>query len=273
MLRERLKGNFDLLLLAVLAAAPAHGCGLNMPQAVEQAITRFGPPSAIARGLPRSAAYRTFLAQLVETALLLVSLLCLAGGVAAIPAGVLGLAGNTALVTGDPQGQTVPADRCRQLAQMTPARDCAQVLATHLQEVLRNHLLGGVAGFVILVLCCCTCAGRPAQSCCRPDSPSPCAAHYWARSPYRCWRSAFTTWHGTPTAPPASSAVVTSWSPRPLCWPPPSCARRPSRDKPPARPEACLPRRGGDRPDSCLAGSDHQPGRSTPCEMAQGLTG
>jgi PadR family transcriptional regulator len=91
---------------------------------------RFGPPAAAARGLPAVAAYRVLLAQITETALLVISALLLAVGAAAVPTAILAMAGNPGLATGDAS---------RVLAQQD------------LQDVLRNHLLTGWLGFLVLV--------------------------------------------------------------------------------------------------------------------------
>jgi hypothetical protein len=125
--------------------------GLDERQATEQALTRFGPPSAVARGLPSVAAYQTMLSQLTETALLVIGVLCLAAGAAAIPAAILGLAGNPGMVTGDRAGMAVTAARCQQLLHMVAAPSCGQALSTHhLEEVIRDHLLGGWVGVAAL---------------------------------------------------------------------------------------------------------------------------
>ena len=126
--------------------------GLDKPQAVDEALRRFGPPPAAARGLPSLAAYRALLAQMTEAALLVISALLLAVGVAAVPAGILGLTGNPDLVTGDPSRPALTHGRCQQLLHMFAASGCGQALAGHhLQEVIRNHLLTGWLGFLVLV--------------------------------------------------------------------------------------------------------------------------
>lgn len=120
--------------------------------ATEEALRRFGPPAAVARGLPSQGGYRSLLAQMGETVVLATGLLFLAAGAAAVPAAIVGLAGNVDLVTGDRPGWTPGPERCRQLVSMTGVPDCVRALgAHHLQEVLRDHLMGGVAGFVLLV--------------------------------------------------------------------------------------------------------------------------
>jgi hypothetical protein len=126
--------------------------GLDKPQAVDEALNRFGPPAAVARGLPSLAAYRALLAQITETALLVISALLLAAGVAAVPTAILGLAGNPDLVTGDPSRPALTPERCQQLLHMVAAPSCGQALAGHhLQEVIRSHLLTGWLGFLVLV--------------------------------------------------------------------------------------------------------------------------
>lgn len=125
--------------------------GLDKPQAVDEALQRLGPPSVVARGLPSLAAYRALLAQMVEAALLVISALLLAVGVAAIPTAILGLTGNPDLVTGDPAQPALTHGRCQQLLHMFAAPSCGQALADHhLQEVIRNHLLTGWLGFLVL---------------------------------------------------------------------------------------------------------------------------
>lgn len=125
--------------------------GLDKPQAADQALRRFGPASAVARGLPSLAAYRTLLAQMIEAALLVVSALLLAAGVAAIPAAILGLTDNPDLVTGDPSRLALTPGRCQQLLHTFAGSSCAQALGYHhLQEVIRNHLLTGWLGFLVL---------------------------------------------------------------------------------------------------------------------------
>lgn len=125
--------------------------GIGTAQATEEALRNFGPPRVVARGLPRRAVYRSLLGQMTETTMFAVSLLCLAVGVAAIPAAVLGLTANPGLVTGDQPGPAPGLGRCQQLLHMTAAPSCAQALvAHHLQEVIRNHLLSGWFGFLVL---------------------------------------------------------------------------------------------------------------------------
>ena len=166
---ERLQSYLDELLLALrgrprevrrlLVEAEAHlrdaidaevAAGADRVDAVERAVRRFGPPSAVARGLPRAAAYRTLAAQLVEAALLVVGLLCVAVGLAAVPAALVGLTGHADLVTGDPPSVPGPA-RCQYLQHLTAAQDCTQALsAHHVVEVVRSHLVVGVVGFVVV---------------------------------------------------------------------------------------------------------------------------
>lgn len=125
--------------------------GLDKTQAAEETLKRFGPPSAVARGLPSRAAYRVLLAQMTEAALLVISTLALAAGVAAVPAAILGLTGNPDLVTGDPARPALTHGRCQQLLHMFAAPSCGQALADHhLEEVIRNHLFTGWLGFLIL---------------------------------------------------------------------------------------------------------------------------
>lgn len=167
---ERIEAYLDELMLALrgrprearrlLREAETHlralvdaglAAGLDERQAAEQALARFGPPSAVARGLPSGVAYRTMLSQLTETALLVISVLCLAAGAAAIPAAILGLAGNPSLVTGDRPGTAVTAARCQQLLHLVTATSCGQALSTHhLEEVIRDHMAGGWAGVIVL---------------------------------------------------------------------------------------------------------------------------
>jgi hypothetical protein len=166
---EPLQAYLDQLLLALrgrprdvrrlLAEVEAHlhdaidaelAAGADHADAVQQALHRFGPPSAVARGLPRGPAYRTLAAQLCEAILLLIGLLCLAVGLAGPPAAIVGLTGHADLVTGDPPSVPGPA-RCRYLTHLTTVRDCAQALSTHhLLEVVRSHLLVGVVGVVLV---------------------------------------------------------------------------------------------------------------------------
>lgn len=74
---------------------------------------------------------RTSAAQVGEAALLLVSVLCLAVGVASIPDAVIAVAGRSNLVTGAKLSQPSSIDQ--------------------LIETVRNHLVGGVVGFVALM--------------------------------------------------------------------------------------------------------------------------
>lgn len=168
---ERIDSYLDELLLAMrcrprearrlLAEVESHlresieaqvAAGLDEPEATEEALRRLGPPSAVARGLPPRAAYLSLLGQITEAALLVISVLFLAAGAAAVPAAVVGLTGNPALVTGDQAGQVPPPGRCQQLLHMLAAPGCSQALAAHhLQEVIRNHLLTGWLGFLVLV--------------------------------------------------------------------------------------------------------------------------
>ena len=125
--------------------------GLSTAEATEEALRDFGPPRVVARGLPRRAVYRSMVGQITEATMLVVSLLCLAVGVAAIPAALLGLTANPGLVTGDQPGPAPTLSRCQQLLHMAPAPSCAQALVVHhLQEVIRNHLLSGWFGFLVL---------------------------------------------------------------------------------------------------------------------------
>jgi hypothetical protein len=124
--------------------------GLDKPQAVDEALKRFGPPSAAARGLPSLVTYRVLFVQLIEAALLVISALLLAAGAAAIPAAMLGLTGNPDLVTGDSPRPALTQGRCQQLLHMSAGSSCQQALADHLQEVIRNHLLTGWLGFLVL---------------------------------------------------------------------------------------------------------------------------
>jgi len=168
---ERIDSYLDELLLALrgrprearrlLAEVESHlreaidahvAAGLGEPEATEEALRRLGPPSAVARGLPPQAAYRSLLSQLTEAALLVVSLLFLAAGVAAVPAAVVGLTANPRLVTGDQAGPVLAPGRCQQLLHMLAAPSCTQALAAHhLQEVIRDHLLSGWLGFLVMV--------------------------------------------------------------------------------------------------------------------------
>lgn len=104
--------------------------GLGKAEAVDEALSRLGPPSAAACGLPSVAVYRAVAAQIAETALLVISALLLVVGAAALPTAILGLAGNPDLVTGDPSRQALASQ--------------------HVQEVIRNHLLTGWLGFLAL---------------------------------------------------------------------------------------------------------------------------
>lgn len=125
--------------------------GLDKPQAIDEALKRLGPPSAAARGLPSLMAYRVLLAQMTEAALLVISALLLAAGAAAIPAAMLGLTGNPGLVTGDSPRPALTQGRCQQLLHTFAGSSCEQALAGHhLQEVIRNHLLTGWLGFLVL---------------------------------------------------------------------------------------------------------------------------
>lgn len=167
---ERIENYLDELLLALrgrprearrlLAEVEGHlresvaarvAAGLDELEATEEALARLGPPSAVARGLPPRAAYLTLLRQVTEAALLVVSLLFLAAGAAAGPAAVVGLMGNPAMVTGGQAGQAPSPGRCQQLLHaLAPA--CSQALAAHhLGEVIRNHLLTGWLGFLVLI--------------------------------------------------------------------------------------------------------------------------
>lgn len=168
---ERIDSYLDQLLLALrgrprearrlLAEVESHlreaiearvAAGLGEAEAADETLRRFGPPSLLARTVPPHAAYRTLLCQLTETALLVISLLFLAAGIAAVPAAVVGLTGNPSLVTGDGPGQAPAPARCQQLLHMLAAPSCPQALAAHhLQEVIRNHLLGGWLGCLFLV--------------------------------------------------------------------------------------------------------------------------
>ncbi len=106
----------------------------------------------MARGLPSLAAYQALLGQAIEAALLVISALLLSVGAAAIPAAILGLTANPDLVTGDPAHPALTHGRCEQLLHMLAASSCGQALTGHhLEEVIRNHLLTGWLGFLILV--------------------------------------------------------------------------------------------------------------------------
>lgn len=109
--------------------------GLAEEAAVTRALARFGPPEAAMRGMPRRAAYRTLLAQLVEAVLLLAGSFGLAAGVAAVPVTVLGLSRGLGFVTGD-----VPAERLTTAAQLD-----------HFEEVVRAHLMVGFVGVLVVV--------------------------------------------------------------------------------------------------------------------------
>jgi hypothetical protein len=147
---RRLLSEVDSHLREAIAAGLA--AGLDKPQAVDQALRRFGPPSAVARGLPSLAAYQALLGQAIEAALLVISALLLSVGAAAIPAAILGLTANPDLVTGDPAHPALTHGRCEQLLHMLAASSCGQALTGHhLEEVIRNHLLTGWLGFLILV--------------------------------------------------------------------------------------------------------------------------
>jgi HAAS domain-containing protein len=168
---EQLQTYLDQLLLALrgrprdarrlLAEVEAHlhdaidaglAAGTDRADAVRQALHRFGPPSAVARGLPCGPAYRVLAAQLAAAVPLLTGLLCLAVGLAGLPAAIVGLAGDADLITGDPPSVPGPA-RCRYLTHLTTVRDCAQALSTHhLVEVVRAHLVVGVVGFVLVAV-------------------------------------------------------------------------------------------------------------------------
>lgn len=133
------------------SVAAGVAAGQSRLQATEEALRRFGPPSAVARGLPPRAAWLALLGQLVEAALFVIGVVGVAAGAAAVPAAVLGLSGDASLVTGDRPGQALAAGRCHQLMHLTGAPGCAQALSDHhLQEVIRNHLLGGWLGLVVI---------------------------------------------------------------------------------------------------------------------------
>lgn len=169
---ERLQSYLDELLLALrgrprearrlLTEVEAHlreavadgmATGLDGRRAVDAALHRFGPPSAVARGLPRSAAYLSLAGQMIEAAMLTIGALLLAAGAASVPVAMLAMIGKSGLVTGDPPVQSVTPGRCQQLFRMVTNTDCGQALVIHhLQEVVRNHLLGGWLGFVVLGL-------------------------------------------------------------------------------------------------------------------------
>lgn len=166
---EQLQDYLDQLLLALrgrprdvrrlLAEVEAHlqdgidaevTAGADRADAVQRVLHRFGPPSAVARGLPSGPAYRALVGQLIEATLLLIGLLCLAVGLAGLPAAIVGLTGHADLITGDPPSVPRPA-RCGYLTRLTTVRDCAQALNTHhLIEVVRAHLVVGVVGFVLV---------------------------------------------------------------------------------------------------------------------------
>ena len=168
---ERIDSYLDELLLALrgrprearrlLAEVESHlresieahvAAGLDELEATEETLRRFGPPSVVARGLPPQPAYRSLLSQMAEAALLVVSLLFLAAGAAAVPAALLGLTADPGVVTGDRAGQVPAPGRCQQLLHMLAAPSCPQALAAHhLQEVVRDHLLSGWLGFLVLV--------------------------------------------------------------------------------------------------------------------------
>ena len=168
---ERIDSYLDELLLALrgrprearrlLAEVESHlresieahvAAGLDELEATGEALRRLGPPSAVAQGLPSQPAYRSLLSQLTEAALLVVSLLFLAAGAAAVPAALLGLTADPGVVTGDRAGQVPAPGRCQQLLHMLAAPSCPQALAAHhLQEVVRDHLLSGWLGFLVLV--------------------------------------------------------------------------------------------------------------------------
>ncbi|MBO0830610.1 MAG: hypothetical protein J2P28_19920 [Actinobacteria bacterium] len=125
--------------------------GLGTADATEQALKAFGPPSAVARGLPPQAAYRSLVGQLTEAVLVVISMLSLAVGVAAVPAAVIGLTANPALVTGDQPGLAPGPGRCQQLLHMIAAPSCRQALVVHhLEEVIRSHLFSGWFGILVL---------------------------------------------------------------------------------------------------------------------------
>ncbi|MBO0810753.1 MAG: hypothetical protein J2P23_01775 [Microlunatus sp.] len=145
---ERIQSYLDEVLLVasgrprdvrgLLAEVEAHlresvdaglAAGLDRRQATEVALQRFGPPAGVVRG-SSAAAYRTMIAQLCEAGLLLVSVLCLAVGVASVPVAVVAMTGRSDLVTGRQSGQP-PVDQ--------------------LTETVRNHLVFGVVGVVTLV--------------------------------------------------------------------------------------------------------------------------
>lgn len=146
---RRLLGEVEAHLRESVEAGLA--AGLGRQQAAEQALKKFGPPSAALRGLPSLPVYRALLAQMAEAALLVIGALLLAAGVAAIPAAILGLTGNPGLVTGDAAHPALTAGRCQQLLHMIAASSCGQALTDHhLEEVIRNHLLTGWLGFLVL---------------------------------------------------------------------------------------------------------------------------
>lgn len=105
--------------------------GLDRWEAMEGALARFGPPAGVVRNAS-APAYQTLAAQIGEAALLLVSVLGLAVGVASVPVAAIALVGGSDLVTGAQPGQPVSVDQ--------------------LTEMVRNHLLAGVAGFIALTV-------------------------------------------------------------------------------------------------------------------------
>lgn len=146
---ERIQSYLDEVLLAargrprevrwLLAEVETHlrdsvdagiAAGLDPAAAVDVALERFGPPAGVVRGSSWST-YRTVAAQVGEAALLLMTVLCLAVGLASIPDAVIALAGGSDLVTGATFGQPLST--------------------AELAETVRNHLLGGVVGFVGLM--------------------------------------------------------------------------------------------------------------------------
>ncbi len=133
--------------------AAGTAAGLGRAAAAEEAIRRFGPPSAVTRGVRPGAAYRALGGQLAETVLLLIGLAFLAVGAAAVPAAVAGLTGHAGLITGDRPGPLPSPARCAYLLRLTPAAGCAQALSEHhLEEVLRRHFLCGWLGAVFLAI-------------------------------------------------------------------------------------------------------------------------
>lgn len=167
---DRIESYLDELLLALrgrprdarrlLAEVEGHlresvaegvAAGESRLQATEKALRRFGPPSAVALGLPPRAAFLALFGQLTEAALFVIGVVCLAAGAAAVPAAILGVSGDASLVTGDHPGQPLTVGRCHQLVHLTGAPGCAQALSDHhLQEVIRSHLLGGWLGLVVI---------------------------------------------------------------------------------------------------------------------------